>query len=72
MSLNIVRKKYSKYTYLQRKLIYNEYISKKSIREISHKYNVPVSSIYKIKWENQKRTSLHNNRDKNLECTVFI
>ena len=36
------------------------------MREIYHKCNVPVSSIYKI--VKSMRTSLHNNRDANLDA----
>ena len=56
------KKKFSKYTYLQRKIISNEYISKKSIREISHTFNVLVSPIYKKvrEREKEKKTSLNN------------
>ena len=42
------KKKYSRYTHLHKRLIFNEYNSKKSIREISHSYNASVSSIYNI------------------------
>ena len=40
--------KYSRYTNLQKKLIYQEYWWKTNLKEISNKYNVSVSSIYKI------------------------
>ena len=42
------KKKNSRYTPLQKRLIFNEYNSKKSIREISHSYNASASSIYNI------------------------
>ena len=42
------KKKHSRYTSLQKRIIFNEYNSKKSIREISHSYNASVSSLYNI------------------------
>ena len=38
------------------------------MREISHIYNVPVSSIYKI--VRIMYTSLHNNRNTNLDAQL--
>ena len=60
MSLDIIRRN------IQNRHIYTEYISKKSIREISHPYNVPVSSIFKI--VKSIYICLHNNRDANIDA----
>ena len=40
--------KYSRYTKLQKKMIYREYCDKTNLSEISKKYNVSISSRYKI------------------------
>ena len=66
MSLNIIRRNIQNILINKESYVYNQYISKKSIREISHKYNVPESSIYKI--VKSLCTSLHSNRDENLDA----
>ena len=42
------KKKFKRYTYIQKHVIIKDYILNKNIKETSHKYNVPVSSIYKF------------------------
>ena len=61
---NLLRhnKKYSRYTILQKKLIYKDYWDNKSVKEISHTYNVPASTIYKIV-KNCKKNSDHLNNE---------
>ena len=42
------KKKFKRYTDIQKNVIVKDYILNKNIKETSHKYNVPVSSIYKF------------------------